>query len=158
MARETHCPNCGATNRPGATKYCRRCGVVLSTPADTCFNCGSPLPERAKFCEACGSFLIPSEAGLATTGVRPRRHRRLGALVLVGVVVLVPGRDRFQEDGKADACWYAVEQEIPSRDRVATVCGQRETIWGDGRWRHVHRAARRFLRAAGGAVSVTPMC
>ncbi len=51
----TACPNCSATNPPGA-KFCASCGTPQAAPAPAhCMNCGTELVPGAKFCASCGT-------------------------------------------------------------------------------------------------------
>ncbi|EPK3140290.1 double zinc ribbon domain-containing protein, partial [Enterobacter cloacae] len=49
------CPNCKASNAPGA-RFCQQCGTSLVPSA--CAQCGTTLQPGAKFCAQCGKAAV----------------------------------------------------------------------------------------------------
>lgn len=67
-----NCANCGTGNRDD-TKYCKNCGVSLSTPVPlVCPKCTARNPTTSLYCNRCGDKLAPASASLdSKTAARP---------------------------------------------------------------------------------------
>ncbi len=74
-----NCPQCGATNRPGA-RFCGQCRAALPAglTMKVCPQCGKGNRMGAKFCGDCG-YTFSSSAGDAVDPAAPARS--IGALV-----------------------------------------------------------------------------
>ncbi len=96
------CAKCGFVNPPEARNHCRRCGAHLRI---ACRHCGHGNPRIAKHCAVCGRELHRTWPQRLSRWCL-RRFGRTGALVFLGLVLLVVG--------------WGVYRAVRARERLRT--------------------------------------